>query len=40
MPQKQIAFIPAAGGVIKVRQASFFEPVPQVVNLDEADFIQ
>ena len=37
MPQKQIAFIPAASDVIKVRQASFFEPVPQVVSLEEAE---
>ena len=37
MPQKQIAFIPAASDVIKVRQASFFEPAPQVVSLEEAE---
>lgn len=37
MPQKQIAFIPAATDVIKVRQASFFEPAPQVVSLEEAE---
>ena len=37
MPQKQIAFIPAASDVIKVRQASFFEPVPHVVSLEEAE---
>ena len=37
MPQKQNAFIPAASDVIKVRQASFFEPAPQVVSLEEAE---
>ena len=37
MPQRQIAFIPAASDVIKVRQASFFEPAPQVVSLEEAE---
>ena len=37
MPQKQIALIPAASEVIKVRQASFFEPAPQVVSLEEVE---
>ena len=37
MPQKQIAFIPAASDVIKVRPASFFESAPKVVSLEEAE---
>ena len=37
MPQKQIAFIPAASDVIKVRPASTFETVPKVVSLEEAE---
>ena len=37
MPQKQIAFIPAASDVIKVRPASTFETVSKVVSLEEAE---
>ena len=37
MPQKQIAFIPAASDVIKVRPASTFETAPKVVSLEEAE---
>ena len=37
MPQKQIAFIPAASDVIKVRPESTFETVPKVVSLEEAE---
>ena len=37
MPQKQIAFIPAASDVIKVRPLSTFEMVPKVVSLEEAE---
>ena len=37
MPQKQIAFIPAASDVIKVRPASTFESMPKVVSLEEAE---
>ena len=37
MPQKQIAFIPAASDVIKVRPASTFETVPKVISLEVAE---
>ena len=37
MPQKQIAFIPAASDVIKVRPASSFESALKVVSLEEAE---
>ena len=37
MPQRQIAFIPAASDVIKVRPANSFESAPKVVSLEEAE---
>ena len=36
-PQKSVFYVPAAEGPVKVRPANLTGPVPQVVDLQEAD---